>query len=136
MLLDERMILEPETGERFLIPVGEGPSGSAVALEPWACVEKSYSNRERQTLKAGGRLLVAVEAGATLAGMASPARGGGTDRDRRLDPVDDAGLEGLGQARFATTSSTRARARTASRRCAWSGSPRAAFSISSSAEHA
>ena len=40
VLLDERMILDPATGERFLIPVDDAPSGCAVALlEPWACVE-------------------------------------------------------------------------------------------------
>jgi len=32
VLLDERMILDPATGERFLIPVDEEPSGSAIAL--------------------------------------------------------------------------------------------------------
>ncbi len=64
VLLDERMILDPETGDRFLIPVDETPSGSAVALlEPWACVEKSYASTERRTLKPDGRLLVVVEAG-------------------------------------------------------------------------
>jgi threonine dehydrogenase-like Zn-dependent dehydrogenase len=67
VLLDERMILDPETGERFLIPVDETPSGSAVALlEPWACVEKSYASTERRTLTPGGRLLVVVEAGHTV----------------------------------------------------------------------
>jgi len=67
VLLDERMIIDPETGERFLIPVDETPSGSAVALlEPWACVEKSYASTERRTLKPGGRLLVVVDAGHTV----------------------------------------------------------------------
>jgi threonine dehydrogenase-like Zn-dependent dehydrogenase len=70
VLLDERMILDPGTGERFLIPVEEGPSGSAVALlEPWACVEKSYASEERGTLAAGGRLLLVAEAGRTFAGL-------------------------------------------------------------------
>jgi len=70
VLLDERMILDPATGERFLIPVGEGPSGSAVALlEPWACVEKSYATADRRTLRAGGRLLVVKEPGARLQGV-------------------------------------------------------------------
>jgi threonine dehydrogenase-like Zn-dependent dehydrogenase len=63
VVLDERMILDPDTGERFLIPVGEGPSASAIALvEPWACVEAAYAWGERQTLKAGGRLLVVADA--------------------------------------------------------------------------
>ncbi len=100
-LLDERMILDPDTGERFLIPVGEGPSGSAVALlEPWACVEKSYSTRERQTLKAGGRLLVVVEAGAALTGLDPLSKAAAPAEVTRLDPVDDASLAALGDALF------------------------------------
>ncbi len=70
VLLDERMIIEPGTGERFLIPVGEAPSGSAVALlEPWACVEASYACRERSTLAPGGRLLVVGDAGHGVDGL-------------------------------------------------------------------
>lgn len=81
VLLDERMIIEPETNERFLIPAGEGPSASAVALvEPWACVEASYVYRERQGPLPGGRLLVVADAGratdgiAALLGLARPAQ--------------------------------------------------------------
>ena len=71
VLLDERMIIEPGTGERFLIPVGETPSGSAVALlEPWACVEASYASRERATPATGGRLLVVADAGHAVGGLA------------------------------------------------------------------
>jgi threonine dehydrogenase-like Zn-dependent dehydrogenase len=80
VLLDERMIIEPGTGERFLIPVGEEPSASAIALvEPWACVEASYVYRERRGLLPGGRLLVVADAGhatdgiAALLGQARPA---------------------------------------------------------------
>jgi len=70
VLLDERMILDPETGERFLIPVGEEPSGSAVGLlEPWACVEKSYASEERGALTPGGRLLVVAEADRAFTGL-------------------------------------------------------------------
>ncbi|HEY5436813.1 MAG TPA: alcohol dehydrogenase catalytic domain-containing protein [Candidatus Limnocylindrales bacterium] len=70
VLLDERMIIEPGTGERFLIPVGETPSGSAVALlEPWACVEASYACRERNTLAPGGRLLVVADPGCVVDGL-------------------------------------------------------------------
>jgi threonine dehydrogenase-like Zn-dependent dehydrogenase len=70
VILDERMIIEPGTGERFLIPVGDQPSGSAVALlEPWACVEASYSTRERRTLLRGGRLLVVAEPGREIVGL-------------------------------------------------------------------
>jgi L-sorbose 1-phosphate reductase len=71
VLLDERMIIQPGTGERFLIPVGETPSGSAVALlEPWACVEASYACRERNTLAPGGRLLVVADPGCVVDGLA------------------------------------------------------------------
>ena len=70
VLLDERMILDPATGERFLIPVGEEPSGSAVGLlEPWACVERSYASEERSTLTTGGRLLVVADAARGIKGV-------------------------------------------------------------------
>ena len=71
VLLDERVIMEPETGERFLIPVGDGPSASAVALvEPWACVEASYAYQERNHPLAGGRLLVVADDGHVVDGLA------------------------------------------------------------------
>jgi L-sorbose 1-phosphate reductase len=70
VLLDERMIIEPGTDERFLIPVGVEPSASAVALvEPWACVEASYVYRERQGLLSGGRLLLVADAGHSVTGL-------------------------------------------------------------------
>jgi L-sorbose 1-phosphate reductase len=72
VLLDERMIIEPGTGERFLIPVGEEPSASAVALvEPWACVEASYVYAERREPLSGGRLLVVADAGHAIEGLAA-----------------------------------------------------------------
>ncbi|HEY3546782.1 MAG TPA: alcohol dehydrogenase catalytic domain-containing protein [Propionicimonas sp.] len=77
VVLDERVIMDPATGERFLIPVSDGPSASAVALiEPWACVEAAYAWGERTTLKAGGRLLVvghAVDGLGDLLAQATPA---------------------------------------------------------------
>ena len=70
VLLDERMIIEPGTGERFLILVGETASGSAIALlEPWACVEASYACPERGALAPGGRLLVVADAGHEVDGL-------------------------------------------------------------------
>jgi len=76
VLLDERMIIEPETGERFLIPVDDEPSASAVALvEPWACVEASYVHRERRGPLPGGRLLVVADAGHAIDGIAAPLEG-------------------------------------------------------------
>ena len=71
VLLDERMIIEPATGARFLIPVDDAPSGSAIALlEPWACVEASYASRERASLTPSGRLLVVADAGHRVDGLA------------------------------------------------------------------
>jgi L-sorbose 1-phosphate reductase len=79
VLLDERMILEPGTGERFLIPVDEEPSGSAIALlEPWACVEASYASPERAAPAPGGRLLVVADAGHAIEGLATLLAGAAT----------------------------------------------------------
>jgi len=70
VLMDERVILEPGSGERFLIPVNEAPSASAVALlEPWACVERAYATVERDVLTPGGRLLVVADAGHVVRGL-------------------------------------------------------------------
>lgn len=64
VLMDERVIVDPANGERFLIPVPEHLGSSAVALiEPWACVEDSYVTRERRAIKAGGRLAVVMDSG-------------------------------------------------------------------------
>jgi threonine dehydrogenase-like Zn-dependent dehydrogenase len=101
VLLDERMILDPATGERFLIPVGEGPSGSAVALlEPWACVEKSYSTVERRTLKAGGTLLVAVDPGANLEGLAALEEAAAPASREIVGPASDEAVAALAGRRF------------------------------------
>jgi threonine dehydrogenase-like Zn-dependent dehydrogenase len=70
VLLDERMIIEPGTDERFLIPVAEEAGASAVALvEPWACVEASYVYVERREPLREGRLLVVADAGRRLDGI-------------------------------------------------------------------
>lgn len=71
VLMDERVIIDPITDRRFLIPVGEDLSASAVCLvEPWACVENSYVNEERRTICPGGRLLVVADAGRPVTGLA------------------------------------------------------------------
>ena len=68
-MFDERVVIAPD-GDRFLIPAGEDKSASAVALvEPWACVEASYATGERNTIKAGGRLLVVVADGREAKGV-------------------------------------------------------------------
>jgi L-sorbose 1-phosphate reductase len=62
-LLDERVVIAPN-GDRFLIPVGEERSASAIALvEPWACVEDSYVTVERNRIKSNGRLAVVLTDG-------------------------------------------------------------------------
>ncbi len=76
VLMDERVVVDP-TGVRSLIPVPEEPSASAVALvEPWACVENSYSAPNRRTLAPGGRLLVVVDDGHDVSGLAEAAEPG------------------------------------------------------------
>ncbi|MGI9428003.1 MAG: alcohol dehydrogenase catalytic domain-containing protein [Bythopirellula sp.] len=68
-LVDERVVIDAD-GERFLIPVSQQKSASAVALvEPWACVEDSYVNKERNRIKAGGKLLVVVDEGREAVGL-------------------------------------------------------------------
>ena len=70
VIMDERVIIDPADGERFLIPVPETLGASAVALvEPWACVEDSYVTPERQTIKAGGKLAVVVDSDHKLNGL-------------------------------------------------------------------
>jgi threonine dehydrogenase-like Zn-dependent dehydrogenase len=72
VLMDERIIMDPESGERFLIPVSDKLSASAVCLvEPWACVEDSYVNIERQTIKNGGKMLIVADAGHKIEGLSS-----------------------------------------------------------------
>jgi threonine dehydrogenase-like Zn-dependent dehydrogenase len=61
VIVDERVAVDSQ-GERFLIPVGEEKTASAIALvEPWACVEDSYVNKERRGVTRGGRLLFVAE---------------------------------------------------------------------------
>ena len=70
VIMDERVIIDPANGERFLIPVPEQLGASAVALvEPWACVEDSYVTPERQTIKAGGKLAVVVDSDHSMKGL-------------------------------------------------------------------
>jgi threonine dehydrogenase-like Zn-dependent dehydrogenase len=69
VLMDERVVID-HSGERFLISAPENLSASSIALvEPWACVEDSYVNAERQSLKAGGRLLIVADAGHSIEGL-------------------------------------------------------------------
>ena len=62
VLFDERVITSP-AGESMLIPAPENFSASALALvEPWACVENAYAERQRRELKNGGSVLVIHDA--------------------------------------------------------------------------
>ena len=77
VLMDERVVID-KSGERFLIPVNEQLAASAVALvEPWACVEDSYVNIERQAIKTGGRLLIVADNPATIQIASLPCEAGG-----------------------------------------------------------
>ena len=77
VLMDERVVVDTVTGVRALIAVSEEPSASAVALvEPWACVENSYSTTNRRTLAPRGRLLVVAEDGHAVMGLAEAAKPG------------------------------------------------------------
>ena len=65
VLFDERVITSPD-GELMLIPAPEDLSASALALvEPWACVEHAYGERQRRELKNGGAVLVATTRAST-----------------------------------------------------------------------
>lgn len=71
VLLDERVVVDPQ-GERYLLPVEEHLGASQAALvEPWACVEDSYVTVERQSILAGGRLLIVADAGHVVDGVAA-----------------------------------------------------------------
>ncbi len=69
MLLDERVMIAP-SGEEYLLPVADHLGSSQAALvEPWACVEDSYVTEERQTIKAGGKLIVVADEGHEIKGL-------------------------------------------------------------------
>ena len=62
ILLDERVIGDPDVPEGYMIRVDDSRGDSAVALvEPWACVENSYASPSRQGLNPGGNLLIVVD---------------------------------------------------------------------------
>ncbi|MEA4944602.1 MAG: alcohol dehydrogenase catalytic domain-containing protein [Propionicimonas sp.] len=68
VVVDERIVVHQ--GEEFMLRVSDRPTAAQVALvEPWSTVEASYSRSERNTLKAGGRLLVVADAGVTPSGL-------------------------------------------------------------------
>lgn len=91
-LMDERVVAP--NGQRFLIPVSEKKSASAVALvEPWACVEDSYVTPERQRIKPGGRLLVVQAEGSEAIGLdKSMSAEGGPAEVKTVSPAEVSNL--------------------------------------------
>ncbi len=71
-LLDERVVVEPNTGERYLIPAPEHLSASSIALcEPWGCVEHAFATADRRGMLPGGAALVVASPGRDLRGLAA-----------------------------------------------------------------
>lgn len=65
-------VVTDSKGDKYLLDVSDGKSASALALvEPWACVEDSYVTRERQTILAGGKLLIVAEPGTDTSSVAA-----------------------------------------------------------------
>ena len=88
VLLDERVITAPD-GESMLIPAPEDLSASALALvEPWACVEDAYVEKQRQKLKAGGQMLVVGETPVDRAAVDNLSPGTASRRRRLRRPRD------------------------------------------------
>ena len=88
VLMDERVVIDSD-GERFLIPVPEDLSASAIALvEPWACVEDSYVTEERQHVLPGGKMLVVVEPGHAEQGIDGLTLVHKPSELRRVTPVE------------------------------------------------
>lgn len=70
ILLDSRILGDPEDPESYVMLASESLSRSAVALvEPWACVENSYATEERRAPLRGGRMAVVVEEGREVLGL-------------------------------------------------------------------
>lgn len=71
VLVDEAMVVDPATGQHYLIPVAEAPSAGSVALlEPWACVENAYACPERTGLAPAGSVLIVADPGTAATGLA------------------------------------------------------------------
>ncbi|HTV12429.1 MAG TPA: alcohol dehydrogenase catalytic domain-containing protein [Acidimicrobiales bacterium] len=102
VLLDERVTIEPGTGERYMIPVPETLSASAIALvEPWSCVENAYASSDRRSLLAGGRLLVVASPGHPVIDLAPCAVAGGPPASVVAVVSDQGQKEALNAARWA-----------------------------------
>lgn len=63
VLLDERIVISPEGVSMLLsAPAGQRSAAAFALSEPWACGENAYQEVQRQSLKAGGRLLIVANA--------------------------------------------------------------------------
>ena len=96
VIIDERVAVD-QSGERLLIPVDENGGRSAIALvEPWACVEDSYVNQERQGLKPGGQLAVVAEDGQGTSSLdTSPAGKVVAVTPQVADDLEDEGFDDI-----------------------------------------
>lgn len=96
VIVDERVAIDSQ-GERFLIPVDdEGGSSSVALVEPWACVEDSYVNQERQGIKPGGKLLIVASEGTDTSSLDSSASGQiVTVMPEKADEVEDESFDDI-----------------------------------------
>ena len=70
VVIDERCVVSP-SGEEMLLHVSASASAASLGLiEPWATVEGAYSGAERVAPLPRGRMLVAIEEGAAVEGLA------------------------------------------------------------------
>ncbi|MDH4202107.1 MAG: alcohol dehydrogenase catalytic domain-containing protein [Phycisphaerae bacterium] len=96
VVMDERIYVDPDRDESFLIPVEKELSASAIALvEPWACVESSYVTAERNTILAGSKLLVVADAGHAVEGLAASFASNGKPAAITVVCADAAQLESV-----------------------------------------
>jgi threonine dehydrogenase-like Zn-dependent dehydrogenase len=94
VLMDERVVIDPVTGERYLIPVNEELGSSEVCLvEPWGCVEGSYLERARRFIRAGGKLALVIDPGRAILGLAKSFPDEGTPGEVSVVCDDSAVLE-------------------------------------------
>lgn len=70
VLMDERVIGDPNSPDGYMIPADEENSASALALvEPWACVERAYATTERRYFQPGGKVLIVADPGISWRGL-------------------------------------------------------------------
>ncbi len=97
VLMDERVIVDPDRNESFLIPVDQDMGASAIALvEPWACVESSYITEERKAILPGGKLLVVADRGRCIEGLRGSFSAQGTPGSIAAVCADSDQLKSLG----------------------------------------